>query len=106
MGFMVKIRLTRLGKRKRPFYRLVVIEANKRRDGRYIESIGFYDPINDQNLSKLDTEKALAWLLKGAQPTDTVRDILSKHGVMESFDREKRKREASSHPSPETPEQK
>lgn len=65
---MVKIRLTRLGKRKRPFYRVVVIEANKRRDGRYIESIGFYDPINDQNLSKLDTEKALAWLLKGAHP--------------------------------------
>jgi small subunit ribosomal protein S16 len=106
MGFMVKIRLTRLGKRKMPFYRLVVIESNKRRDGRYIESIGFYDPINDQNSSKLDTEKAVAWLLKGAQPTDTVRDIFSKYGVMERYDREKRKQEAANKAQPQTPEQK
>jgi small subunit ribosomal protein S16 len=88
---MVKIRLTRLGKRKMPFYRVIVIESNKRRDGRYIESLGFYDPINDQNSSKLDTEKAVYWLLNGAQPTDTVKDIFTKYGVLEKYDRERRK---------------
>lgn len=88
---MVKIRLTRLGKRKMPFYRLVVVESNKRRDGKYIESIGFYDPINDQNSSRLDIEKAVSWLLKGAQVTDTVRDIFTKYGVLERYDRERRK---------------
>lgn len=82
---MVKIRLTRMGKRKMPFYRVVVMDSKKRRDGAYIESLGFYDPMSETGITKVDTEKAIEWLLKGAQPTDSVRSILRKHGVMERF---------------------
>jgi len=80
-----------MGKRKMPFYRVVVMDARKRRDGAFIESLGFYDPIRDPAITKLNIDKAIDWLLKGAVPTDTVRDIFSKHGVMERFDKAKRK---------------
>jgi len=79
---MVKIRLTRMGRRNRPFYRIVVVDSRKRRDGAYIDSLGFYDPVKDPAVMSVDVEKAVEWILKGAQPTDTARSILSKFGVM------------------------
>ena len=78
----VKIRLRRMGAKKAPFYRIVVADGRYPRDGRFIEEIGFYDPTKEPNLIKLDTEKAKAWLANGAQPTDTVRVILKKEGVL------------------------
>ncbi len=79
---MVKIRLTRMGRRNRPFYRLVVVDSQKRRDGAYIDSLGFYDPIREPAQTNVDVEKAVQWIMKGAQPTETARSILSKFGVM------------------------
>lgn len=79
---MVKIRLTRMGRRHRPFYRVVVVDSAKRRDGAYIDSLGFYDPLKDPAVMDLDVNKAVEWILKGAQPTDTAKSILSKFGVM------------------------
>ncbi|HPE68659.1 MAG TPA: 30S ribosomal protein S16 [Thermotogota bacterium] len=96
---MVKIRLTRMGKRKMPFYRVVVMDSKKRRDGAYLESLGFYDPIKDPALTKVNIDRAIEWLLKGAQPTDTVRNIFSKYGIMDRFDREKNR--AEEQPVPE-----
>ena len=78
----VKIRLRRMGAKKAPFYRIVVADGRYPRDGRFIEEIGFYDPTKEPNLVKLDAEKAKAWLANGAQPTDTVRVILKKEGVL------------------------
>ncbi len=83
---MVKIRLNRMGRRHQPFYRIVVVDAKDRRSGKYIESLGYYNPLNDDDKFKLDTEKALEWLTKGAQPTTTARSILSKFGVMKKYD--------------------
>ncbi len=84
---MVKIRLTRMGKRKMPFYRVVVIDSKKRRDGAYIESLGFYDPIKDPALTKMDIDKAVEWMLKGAQPTETVGDLFKKHGIIDRLNK-------------------
>lgn len=78
----VKIRLRRMGAKKAPFYRIVVADGRYPRDGRFIEEIGFYDPTKEPNLIKVDAEKAKAWLANGAQPTDTVRSILKKQGVL------------------------
>jgi len=89
---MVKIRLTRMGKRKMPFYRVVVIDSKKRRDGAYIESLGFYDPVKDPALTKVDIDKAVDWLLKGAQPTETVNDLFRKHGILDRMTKEKEAR--------------
>ncbi|HNV05455.1 MAG TPA: 30S ribosomal protein S16 [Petrotogaceae bacterium] len=83
---MVKIRLNRMGRRHQPFYRLVVVDSREKRSGQYIQSLGFYDPINDKLPFKVDSEKAIEWLMKGAQPTDTARNILSRTGVMKKFD--------------------
>jgi small subunit ribosomal protein S16 len=80
---VVRIRLTRMGKRNRPFYRIVVVDQRKKRDGAYIESLGYYDPVKDPAEMKVDVEKAVEWILKGAQPSKTVRDILKKFGVMQ-----------------------
>ena len=79
---MVRIRLTRMGKRNRPFYRIVVVDQRKKRDGAYIESLGYYDPIRDPAEVKVNVERAVEWILKGAQPSRTVRDIFRKFGVM------------------------
>lgn len=79
----VRIRLKRMGAKKRPFYRLVVADSRAARDGRFIDTVGYYDPIVEPAVVKLDEEKALDWLQKGAQPSDTVRAILKKNGVME-----------------------
>lgn len=77
-----KIRLQRRGRKARPFYRIVIADIRAPRDGRFIESIGTYDPVTHPATIDLDFEKALDWIQKGAQPTDTVRNILSLKGVM------------------------
>ena len=81
-----KIRLTRMGSKRNPFYRIVVADSRSPRDGRIIEQIGSYDPVtkNEDNVV-LNEEKALQWLQTGAKPSDTVRNIFSKHGIMEKF---------------------
>ena len=81
----VKMRLRRMGAKKRPFYRIVVADSRYPRDGRFIEEIGYYNPIMEPAEIKLDKELAMKWLKNGATPTDTVRDILSKEGVMKEF---------------------
>ena len=79
---MVKIRLRRMGAKKRPFYRIVVTDSRSARDGRFIENIGYYDPTVEPPVLKLDTEKALEWMAKGAQPSDTARGLLKKAGLL------------------------
>ena len=78
----VKIRLRRMGAKKAPFYRIVVADGRYPRDGRFIEEIGTYDPTRDPSAVTVDAEKAKAWLANGAQPTDAVRVILKKEGVL------------------------
>ena len=79
---MVKIRLRRMGAKKAPFYRVVVADSRFARDGRFIEEIGYYDPTKEPSVVKIDAEKAKQWLSHGAQPTDTVREILKKAAVL------------------------
>ena len=78
---MVKIRLKRMGKKKAPFYRIVVADSRSPRDGRFIEEIGTYDPTRDPSEFKVDAEKAKKWLDNGARPTDTVEKIFKLAGV-------------------------
>ena len=78
----VKIRLTRMGAKKVPFYRIVVMDSRKARDGEYIDQIGYYNPVKEPAEIKLDVEKAKKWIGNGAQPTDTVRDIFKNNGVI------------------------
>ena len=84
----VKLRLKRMGAKKKPFYRVVAADSRSPRDGRFIESVGYYNPINGE--IKIDDEAALKWLKDGAIPTDTAKDVLSKAGVMTKFHNEKR----------------
>lgn len=79
---MVKIRLTRLGAKKNPFYRVVVADSRYPRDGRFIEEIGTYDPLTNPSTIKIDAEKAAKWLANGAQPTDTVKELLKISGII------------------------
>ena len=79
---MVKIRLRRMGAKKAPFYRVVVADSRFARDGRFIKEIGYYDPTKEPSVVKIDAEKAKQWLDNGAQPTDTVREILKKAAVL------------------------
>ena len=79
---MVKIRLRRMGAKKAPFYRVVVADSRFARDGRFIEEIGYYDPTKEPSVVKIDAEKAKQWLDNGAQPTDTVRELLKKASVL------------------------
>jgi len=79
----VKIRLKRMGAKKKPFYRIVVADSRSPRDGRFIEEIGWYDPLKDPSEIKVDAEKAQSWIAKGAQPTDTVKKLLAKAGALE-----------------------
>ncbi|MFC4617319.1 30S ribosomal protein S16 [Camelliibacillus cellulosilyticus] len=81
----VKIRLKRMGAKKRPFYRVVVADSRSPRDGRIIEQIGTYNPITEPAEVKIDEEKALDWMAKGAKPSDTVRNLFSHQGIMEKF---------------------
>jgi len=78
----VKIRLKRMGAKKKPFYRVVVADSRYPRDGRFIEEIGTYNPLTNPSEIKIDTEKAQKWLKNGAQPTDTVRSLLKKAGAI------------------------
>ena len=79
----VKIRLKRMGMKKKPFYRVVVADERTPRDGRFIEEIGTYDPMTNPAQIKIDNEKAIQWMKNGAQPTDTVRVLLKKSGAIE-----------------------
>ena len=85
----VKMRLKRMGAKKRPFYRIVVADSRFPRDGRFIEEIGYYNPIEEPAVVKIDKSLALKWLGNGAEPTDTVRSILSKEGIMKEFHEQK-----------------
>ncbi len=80
---MVKIRLRRMGAKKNPFYRIVVADSRSPRDGRFIEEIGTYNPLTDPATVQVDADKVKAWIQNGAQPTDTVRGLLKKAGVIE-----------------------
>ena len=86
----VKIRLTRMGAKKNPFYRIVVADSRSPRDGRFIEILGNYDSTKEPAVINVDEEKALDWMSKGAQPPDTVRSLFSKKGIMAKFDEKKR----------------
>ncbi|MCI5566953.1 MAG: 30S ribosomal protein S16 [Veillonellaceae bacterium] len=86
----VKIRLNRMGAKKNPFYRIVVADSRSPRDGRFIEILGNYDPTKADAPVNVDEEKVLDWMKKGAKPTDTVRSLLSKKGIMAKFDAAKR----------------
>lgn len=80
-----KIRLKRMGAKKRPFYRVVVADSRTPRDGRFIEEIGYYDPATEPATIKIDEEKALQWLTDGAKPSDTAKSLLKKQGIMAKF---------------------
>ncbi len=97
---MVKLRLLRLGKKRDPFYRVVVVDSRKARNGSYIEVVGTYNPKNKEVIIKEDV--ALAWLAKGAQPTDTVKSLLSKQGILKTFHEQKAKHKSDSQPNPAT----
>ncbi|WP_298439751.1 30S ribosomal protein S16 [Geobacter sp.] len=81
----IKMRLARAGAKKKPFYQIVVADVRSRRDGRFIENVGTYDPNQSPAAVKFEETKALDWLGKGAQPTDTVKQILKKAGLWEKF---------------------
>ena len=78
----VKIRLKRMGAKKNPYYRVVVADSRSPRDGKFIEEIGTYDPMAEPASVKIDAEKATGWIAKGAQPTETVKSLLVKSGVI------------------------
>ena len=78
----VKIRLRRMGAKKAPFYRIVVADSRYPRDGRFIEEIGYYNPLKEPVEVKVDAEKAKTWIKKGAQPTDTVKALFKKHEIL------------------------
>ena len=80
---MVKIRLKRMGMKKKPFYRIVVADERAACDGRFIDEIGYYDPLQNPAAVRVDTEKAKTWMKNGAQPTDTVRGLLKKAGALD-----------------------
>ena len=81
----VKLRLMRMGKKKQPTYRVVAADVRSPRDGRFIEIVGFYDPRTDPSDIRVDNEKAIAWLAKGAQPTESVRRILKISGALDEY---------------------
>ena len=91
---MVKIRLKRMGANKKPFYRIVAADSRAKRDGRFIEVVGTYNPLTDPAEVKIDEEVAMKWLRNGAVPTDTVRNLFSEAGIMKKFAEEKDKKEA------------
>ncbi|NLG38082.1 MAG: 30S ribosomal protein S16 [Clostridiales bacterium] len=78
----IKLRLKRMGAKKKPFYRIIASDSRSPRDGRFIEEIGYYNPTVDPPEIKIDSEKAQKWMKSGAQPTDTVRSLMKKAGVL------------------------
>ena len=89
----VKLRLMRMGAKKRPFYRIVATDSRSRRDGEYLELVGTYNPINNEKDVKINEEVALKWLNNGAIPSDTVRNLLKDAGIMKKFAESKDKKE-------------
>ncbi|MDO8885362.1 30S ribosomal protein S16 [Candidatus Oleimmundimicrobium sp.] len=87
----VKLRLTRAGSKKKPFYRIVAADSRMPRDGRFIEIVGRYNPRNEPSLIELNKDKALKWLSQGAQPTNTVEKLLNITGIREEFENSKSK---------------
>ncbi len=85
----VKLRLKRMGSKKKPFYRIVAADSRSPRDGRFIETVGTYNPLSNPSEVKIHEEVALKWLHNGAIPTDTVRSLLSGQGILEKFHNEK-----------------
>ena len=81
----VRLRLMRMGKKKQPMYRVVAVDQRAPRDGRYIEQIGRYEPLHDPSIVEIDNDKALAWLAKGAQPSETVEKLLNISGAMNTI---------------------
>ncbi|GAB6059036.1 30S ribosomal protein S16 [Desulfonatronum parangueonense] len=79
----MKIRLTRMGSKKKPFYRLVAVNSETRRDGRALDFLGYYNPMKEPNEIKIDTDKVRDWMAKGAKPSETVRSLLRKAGYNE-----------------------
>lgn len=86
----VKLRLMRMGAKKKPFYRVVAADSRTKRDGKYIELVGTYNPVTNPAEVKIDEEVALKWLSMGAIPTDTVRSLFSKQGIMKKFHEQKK----------------
>ena len=82
---MVRLRLQRFGRKKRPFYRIVAADARAPRDGEFVEIVGHYDPLPDPPIINIYEDKALKWLRRGAQPTDTVLSLLKKTGIWDKF---------------------
>src|SRR6266536_6318919 len=95
---MVKIRLMRRGATKRPFFRVVVADSRSPRDGRFIENIGKYHPLEDPSLIEIDADRALYWLSNGAQPTEQVENLLKKQGIWERFESTKPKAKPKAKP--------
>ncbi|MDR2007056.1 MAG: 30S ribosomal protein S16 [Acidaminococcales bacterium] len=91
----VKIRLKRMGAKKTPFYRIVVADSRSPRDGRFIESIGYYDSRKQPAAVQIDADKAIEWLGKGAQATDTVRSLFSREGVLSKWNEAKNAKKES-----------
>ena len=85
----VKLRLKRMGAKKSPFYRVVAADSRSPRDGKFIETVGYYNPVSEPAEIKIDEELALKWLSNGAIPTDTVRNIFKKQGIMKKFHEER-----------------
>lgn len=90
----VKIRLMRMGAKKRPFYRIVATDSRSRRDGEYLELVGTYNPINSEKDVKINEEVALKWLGNGAIPSDTVRSLFKEAGIMKKYAESKNKKES------------
>jgi small subunit ribosomal protein S16 len=98
----VKLRLMRMGKKKQPTYRVVAADSRSPRDGRFIEIVGVYDPRREPSAIRIDNDKAVDWLRKGAQPTDSVRKLLEISGAWETFSGQPAPRSASASASPST----
>ena len=82
---MVRLRLKRMGAINKPFYRIVAVDARKKRDGKYLEALGYYDPKTNPFTLKLDIDKAINWLKVGAQPSETVKSLFRKAGVLQKW---------------------
>jgi small subunit ribosomal protein S16 len=80
---MVKMRLKRMGAKKAPFYRVIVADSRSPRDGRFIDEVGYYNPMTNPAEIKIDAEKAKTWIANGAQPTETVKALLKKNGIVD-----------------------
>lgn len=86
----VKIRMKRMGAKKKPFYRLVVADSRSPRDGKIIEQVGYYNPMAEDKTLKIEEDKVLKWLSTGAQPTETVKRLLKSEGIIEKFEASKK----------------